>query len=121
MSRWEKYSGATARARDDELLKKRTREWGKRRTLRGSSAQIAHKLLTSLDEDAPRIDVSPAPLTPRRTRLAKVHNGYRTFLLTKLSERLNDEPEGKLRSEGEIVGSGEVVGSHADEAGVAIT
>lgn len=118
MSRWLKYSGATVWGQHVSASAKLAAETTL--TLCRRAAQVADVLLPSLDERAPRIDVAPASLAPRRPGLAKVDDGDWAFFGAESGERLNDETERELRREGEIVGSGQVVGRHADEPRIAV-
>jgi len=84
----------------------------KRLTFCSSTTQITQEFLTSFDKHTPRIDVTSTSLTSRRSSLSKIDDRYRSFFWTKVSERLNDESEGELRSDGEIIREWKVVGCH---------
>lgn len=84
------------------------------------TAQVADELLPALDEDAPRVDVPPASLAPRRSRLAKVDDRYRFFFGSQRSERLDDHAERQLRRNCQVVRCRQAVGGHAEEARVAV-
>lgn len=76
--------------------------------------------MAPVDKDAPRVDVAPAPVAPRRAHLAKVDDGDRPFLRAEGRKRLHDEAERDLGRRGEVVGRGEVVRRRAHEARVAV-
>lgn len=119
MSRCPKYSGETGTVAGSVCGL--TIEGTKELTIGRSSTKVADEFLTSVNEQAPRIDVTSTPLTPRRTSLSKVDDGNASFCVLKLSEGLDDESEWELRCGCEVVGVRERVGRHAQEARIAIS
>lgn len=118
MSRWLKYSGVTAGEEDEccsEILGAESS-----RTVGRGSAQVADELLSSVDEDAPGVDISPTALTPRRSNIPVIDDWHLSLLGSQRRKRLDDEAEGELRGDGKVVGVREVVGRHAEEARVAV-
>jgi hypothetical protein len=86
MSRWEKYSGTTTGREDNargELEMIVVSEESRSRLALGSgTTQVTQELLTSFDENAPRVDITSAPLATWWARFSEIDYRYCTFLGT---------------------------------------